>query len=402
MTAARPRSVDTAGRLADALLVLVALALPLSIAVTEISLGLAIVAWLCTRPWGRPQAPGVRVLAWATVALVATWILASLTSDVVVASLIKSRKIYSIILVFLVADRMRDGVRAERVVTAALVGGLASCAYAIVKFVQVQMSGRGYSPLIGVFSTAMTTGNVLTTLAIAALAVALFSRATGGRRWLAWSSVVVFLVSVAGTFRRGSYLGWLAAALVLVAQRRARLLFVVPLVAALVLYLMPHEGAHRAGTILTHSDETSTGRLSLWKSGWAAFQARPITGWGLQDATALIERYRRPDATFHAGHFHDDWVQIAVTTGAIGLLAYGVWMALAGWFAYRAFRTTRSALAAAGWGAWVAFQVFGLFDWAFGDAEVANQLFLWLGLALAAGAAAPEASPKPVPAPPAR
>ncbi len=79
-------------------------------------------------------------------------------------------------------------------------------------------------------------------------------------------------------------------------------------------------------------------------------------------------------------------MQIGVTTGAVGLLAYGAWMALAGWFLFRAFRNTRSPFAAAGWGVWVAFQVFGLFDWAFGDAEVANQLFLWIGLALASGA----------------
>jgi O-antigen ligase len=117
----------------------------------------------------------------------------------------------------------------------------------------------------------------------------------------------------------------------------------------------------------------------------AAFQDRPWTGWGLEDATPLIERYKRPDARFPAGHFHNNLVQIAVTTGALGLLAYLGWMALAGFLAWRAFRTTRSAYAAAGLAAWVAFQVHGMFDWSFGDAEVANQLFVWLGIALAAG-----------------
>jgi O-antigen ligase len=157
-------------------------------------------------------------------------------------------------------------------------------------------------------------------------------------------------------------------------------------VAALALALEPHEAAVRATSIVAHSDYTSTGRVSLWKSGWEAFKAKPITGWGLEDATALIERYRRPDATFHAGHFHNNWVQIAVTTGALGALAYAVWMGLAGYFLFLAFRKTRSPYAAAGWGVWLAFQVFGLFDWAFGDAEVANQLFLWVGLALASAA----------------
>ena len=134
------------------------------------------------------------------------------------------------------------------------------------------------------------------------------------------------------------------------------------------------------------TDWTSLGRLSLWKSGAAAFRDRPWTGWGLQDGMPLIERYKRADARFPAGHFHDNFVQIAVTTGAIGLAAYLAWMALAGIAAFRAFRRSGSAFAAAGVAAWVGFQVAGIFDWSFGDAEVANQLFTWLGLALAAGA----------------
>ena len=373
-------------RACDVLIVVLGFALPLSIAASEITLGLLIVCWLVSRPWTRAQAPGVRPLAWATVALVAAWILSSLTSGVIVTSLIKARKIYSIIIVFILADRLRDATRARRLVDAVFLGGLVTSAIGIVKFVLLHAHGGAGEALVGVFSTGMTTGNVLTALTVAALAVVLYARPGEQRARFDRATLGVFFVTLIATFRRGSYLGWFAAALALVGQRRARWLPIVPLAAALALAVEPHEAAHRAGMILTHTDATSTGRVSLWKSGWAAFQAKPITGWGLEDATALIERYRRPDATFHAGHFHNNWVQIAVTTGAVGALAYALWMGLAGWFLYRAFRTTRSPYAAAGWGVWLAFQVFGLFDWAFGDAEVANQLFLWIGLALASAA----------------
>jgi O-antigen ligase len=370
----------------DVLLVLFAFALPLSIAATEITLGLTIVAWLLSRPWTRPLAPGVRPLAWATLALAAAWVLSSLTSGVVLASLWKARKLYSIVIVFIVADRLREPGKARRLTTAVFVGGLVTCVIGIVKY-GIQHAAGGFDlPLTGVFSNAMTSGNVLTALTVAALALTLFATGDLKKPWLDRTSLVVFFGSLAATFRRGSYLGWLAGSLMLVGLRRARWMPLVPLAAALVLVLGPHEAVRRAGTIATHNDMTAVGRVSLWKSGWAAFQARPLTGWGLEDATALIEHYRRSDATFHAGHFHNNWVQIGVTTGAVGLLAYGAWMALAGWFLFRAFRNTRSPFAAAGWGVWVAFQVFGLFDWAFGDAEVENQLFLWIGLALASGA----------------
>ena len=53
----------------DWALLALAIALPLSIAGTEIALGVATLAWLSTKPWSRPQAPWVRALAWATAAL---------------------------------------------------------------------------------------------------------------------------------------------------------------------------------------------------------------------------------------------------------------------------------------------------------------------------------------------
>ena len=88
-----------------------------------------------------------------------------------------------------------------------------------------------------------------------------------------------------------------------------------------------------------------------------------------------------------AGHFHNNWVQIAVTTGVVGLACYAAWMGLVGFLLWRAYRRTRGGVAAAGLAVFVGFQIGGLFDWSFGDAEVANQFFLWVGLALAASAA---------------
>ena len=140
--------------------------------------------------------------------------------------------------------------------------------------------------------------------------------------------------------------------------------------------------------------ETNAGRISLWRSGGAVVRDHPWTGVGLADHYALIETYRRPDATFHAGHFHNNVVQIAASTGLIGLAAYFAWMIVV--VALLLGRLRRAGAGGAtralvGVAVWLAFQVHGMFDWSFGDAEVANQFFLWVGLGLAAwGAGAPE------------
>jgi len=261
-----------------------------------------------------------------------------------------------------------------------------TCAIGILVFALRHARGEWQEPLRGVFSTAMTTGNVLATLVLAASAIVLFARGGESRRWFDLAAWATLLASLLLTFRRGSYLGLLAGAIVLVGLRKARLLLLVPVLVALALVVMPRAGRERALSIAHPTDATSQGRLSLWKSGAQAFRDRPVTGWGLQDGTALIERYKRPDAGFPAGHFHNNVVQIAVSTGSLGLLAYAAWMVIAGLGAFSAFRRSRSAFAAAGLAAWTGFQVAGCFDWSFGDAEVANQFFAWVGLALAAGA----------------
>jgi len=373
-------------RILDGALLALAIALPLSIAGTEISLGVATLAWLFTRPWTRAQAPWVRPLAWATLGLVLAWLLASATSATPLASFVNARKLWSIVLIFVLADRLRDPVRARRFVTCTFAAGTVTCAIGILVFALRHARGEWQEPLRGVFSTAMTTGNVLATLVLAATAFVLFARGAESRRWFDRAAWATLLASLLLTFRRGSYLGLLAGTIVLIGMRKARLLLLVPVLVALALVLMPRAGRERALSIAHPTDWTSQGRLSLWKSGAQAFRDRPVTGWGLQDGMALIERYKRADARFPAGHFHNNVVQIAVTTGTVGLLAYAAWMAIAGLGAFNAFRRNRSAFAAAGVAAWTGFQVAGFFDWSFGDAEVANQLFTWLGLALAAGA----------------
>jgi O-antigen ligase len=375
-------------RALDIALLAFAFALPLSIAATEIALGCALLLWLATRPWTRPQAPFVRALGFATLGLVFAWLLASATSASPLASLLNARKIYSIAIVFLLADRLRDPVLCRRFVSTVFAAGLVTCGLGFIQFGIRHARGEWDQPLQGVFSTAMTTGNVLTTLALVALAFVLFGTGPLRRRWLDRAALATFLATLLLTFRRGSYLAWLAGSLVLVGLKRARWLVIVPLVVAVALVVAPRAGRERALSIAHPVDITSLGRLSLWKSGLAAYGDRPWTGWGLQDARGLILHYRRADALFPAGHFHNNLVQIAATTGTVGLLAYLAWMLLAGLAAWRAFRNTRSAAAAAGLAAWIGFQVHGMFDWSFGDAEVVNQLFVWLGLALAAGAAA--------------
>lgn len=365
-------------------LVLFAFVLPLSIAVSEITLGIVLLAWLASRPWARPSTPEWRLVVAATATLAGAWLLASATAADPWASLVKSRKLWSIALVLAVADRMRgDARRADRVAGAALLGGAASALFGLVGYAAARLSRvLPFHRLEGVFSTAMTTGNVFATLGVAALGEALSPDRRLAVRRAAGVALALLVLALLATFTRSSWLAFLAGAAVLLVRVRPRLLLGLAAIVIAVVALGPEEIRLRALSVVDPAHPGNAGRISLWKSGAAALADHPWTGVGLADHYALIESYRRADATFHAGHFHSNLVQIAVSTGVVGLAAYLAWMGLIGVLLARAARAG-SWRALVGLAIWVSFQVHGLFEWSFGDAEVANQLFLWVGLGLA-------------------
>ncbi len=379
---------ERAGRTCDFLLLVFAFALPLSIAVSEIALVATLVAWLVSAPWRRPAAPGARSIGLATAALVATWFLASAFAVDPVASLIKVRKIYSILLVLVVLDRVRDTRGAGRLAAAALAGGAVSATFGILYFAAMRLSGTfpAYR-LESVFSTAMTTGNVFATLAIAALGEGLLRTGTraGARR--AFVAFLLIALALLGTKTRSSWIAFVAGAGLILARLRPRLLLVGVLGLAFGLALGPQELRDRVASTFDPTYETNAGRISLWRSGAEVVREHPWTGVGLADHYALIETHRRSDATFHAGHFHNNVVQVAASTGLVGLAAYLGWMLLVAGLLVASMRKAGAGgapRALVGLAIWLAFQVHGMFDWSFGDAEVANQLFLWVGLGLAA------------------
>jgi O-antigen ligase len=386
-------SAQRAGRIADVALTAFAFALPLSIAASELLLGGAIVAWLVTRPWRRPVSAGMRALAVMTLVLAGTWLLASALAADPWPSFVNARKLYSIVLVFLVADRARDARRAGRLAAFALAGGVVSALLGLGGVVADRLTGAAPDERMrGVFSTAMTTGNVYATLALAALAAVIARTGQPKSAAAPLAAFVVLALALVRTLTRSSWLAFMAGAVVLLVRTRPRWILAGLAAAALFLALGPVSIRERARTIGDPTWVTNAGRISLWKSGLAVVADHPWTGVGLADHSAVILRYRRPDATFEAGHFHNDLVQVAASTGWIGFAAWAGWMLLAAGLLVVRLPGPGGPRALGALAIWAAFHVHGMFDWSFGDAEVVNQLFFWVGLGLAA---TPTATPEP-------
>jgi O-antigen ligase len=367
------------GRLEELLILGFAVAMSLSIAATEILFFSAVAVRLVRAARGEPLWLVPRSVAWTWGILAAAWLVAGVFSPEPGSSLLRVYRLYVVFVLFLVADRARDGRAAAKIVAAYLVGAGLGSAYGVVKWLFEVLGSRPLERLEGGFSTAMTAGNVLATAFVVVLAA--LGQAGVRTRLLAAVSGVGVGAALVATRTRSSWLGALAGALTLALLGRSRRWVLAGLVLALAVGLAVTPVRQRVASAFNPQEFTARGRVSLWLTGWDLYRERPLTGWGLADHKRRIAEHRRPDATFVAGHFHDNFVQVAVSTGTLGLVAYLALHAALLVALWR--RRTRAPWAVAALGVWVSFQLAGLFDWSFGDAEVVYQFFFWMGLGLA-------------------
>ena len=379
-------------RVARGALVVLALALPVSIAVTEAALLTGLAALGVSRARGRAFTFARSWLEPASLALFGAWFVACCFSPQKADAFWHLRKLYALGLVWLAAETLREPRLRARLVPLLLAGALLTSLVGFLTYavrVQVQPDYR----LQGLFSNQMTSGGVLAAASLWGL-----GGLTGGawRRRLAHAAALApLLTALALTQTRSHWLGFAAGALALLVARAPRLWWTVPAGAVAFKLAAPARLAARVTSMLNPHDPTNQGRLSMWRSGLDIFREHPLTGAGIQDLLSLYRAHEYPDATFESGHFHNNLVQFAVSSGVLGLGAFLYWT-VAGFRqlgrAVRAARGGDGPLAASALAVAVAMQVGGMFDFTFGDAEVIYHTYLALGVALAILPARPVAA----------
>jgi O-antigen ligase len=163
----------------------------------------------------------------------------------------------------------------------------------------------------------------------------------------------------------------------------------IPFAAVLVVFflVMPGSYRHRVTSIWDPHYRTNVQRMELLEGGWNMFKDHPLVGVGSMDMDEMYRRYKPPEAVYIFGHMHNIFLQVAVTTGIVGLIPFCVLL----WFFFRLMGRNRRltlsppehAWVVGSIGALIGFLVNGLFEWNFGDAEVITLLYFLVGSNLA-------------------
>jgi O-antigen ligase len=168
---------------------------------------------------------------------------------------------------------------------------------------------------------------------------------------------------------RNAWLGVLAGLGLVVLLRAPRLLWLVPAAIGAVLILRPAPVIDR----LTLTDASSRDRYYMWQAGIDMVRDKPVFGQGPGMILTVYPQYRWPEAPNpQAPHLHDNALQIAAERG-LPCVVWWIWLMAATMAdAYRESRlgTSGAWAAAAALALLVAVMMAGLFEYNFGDSEI--------------------------------
>ncbi|MBN1893624.1 O-antigen ligase family protein [bacterium] len=367
-------------------LVIFAAAVPFSIALAQSALGLALLFWVVSmflnREWMFPRT----VLDPFILAYCAMEIISLVFSIDRHTAWTYSKRLLLILILYLVAANVRDRKWIARLFAALLGVGSILAVIGLCRY----LSGLGgLEGRLSLYHHYMTTGGIFMILSLYAFSLVL-SEAPVKSRLFGLASGVLTGLPLFLSFTRSAWLGFFTGLAVLFLLFRRKWLPLLALFTALAVLGSPRSMRDRALSAFNPTHETNVERLYMWKAGVRMMLDRPLTGYGDIDLGKIYERYRPAEARQKHGHMHNNLIMIGATLGIPGLLILlalfvRVFVLECGIFRRlpRGEWLLRSA-AAGGLASFLGFQVSGLFEWTFGDAELAMLIWFSIGLVLAA------------------
>jgi len=358
-----------------------AAAMPFAIALTQIAVGIALLAWLGRLVYTRAAKWPRLGVEWGFIAFIAAELLACVFSTNLGQNVIYLKRLLLIPIVYLVAANSSDREELRRLGMIFVVSILLYSVWGIVSYF--------LNPAVRVrhIQNSMTAGGITMVGAVTAAAFAVRLREMRSRLFMFLAGAVI-LGCLILTSTRGSWVGFFAAALLILLAQNRRLVWALPLLVLAFYLLQPGDFSWRMRHIFDPAWGTNAKRIHWWSVGWEIFKDHPLVGIGDVGTTSMYARYAPAGEKELVGHFHSNYVHIGVTLGAIGLAAFLFMTAL---LLVRLAQSLRARMGARDWGGgwtlaalavFAAFSLNGFFEWNFGDQEIITMVWFAIGMGL--------------------
>lgn len=361
----------------------------ISIAGTQISLGVVLVLWIGRMVRERKWLVVATPLDSAFLLLIIAFVLATVFSLQPWASFKNLKNPLLFIIVYALAANVHRENALKRClaiffVTATLVSGISLVSTQI-------MAGK---KVMGLQSTTMTWGAMSVIFSTLTVSQILFGQASR-KRWLYAAALAVQLAAMLFSYVRGAWIGFMAAVVFLLIVKNKKMILLLAALAAVIVAVAPAQLQQRMLNITNLNVGSTQVRLTQWQHSLEIFKDHPITGVGWIDLAQVHKTYAPADAdltsqVYTIGHFHSNYVMFLVCFGLVGVCGllfflfklfttlWRTWRAVAGTLAPILSAWVIGCLAAS-----LGFWINGFFDWTFGDAEPVSLLWVVIGLAFA-------------------
>lgn len=374
-------------RVLAAALLLTALSMPFSIAISQAGLAAATLLGLLRAARGvRPPRTGLELFVFAFVAWALVDILFSLDPA---ESLRHAKRFLLIPALWLWAGWLRDE-RCRRHALAAFALGAAGVAvFGIVQYLRGPGGLAGRADLTQGY---MTAGGVMMLAALVLLAF--LERLQRGRnRLILLVGLLLVLLALVFTHTRSAWIGFVGGTLVILLLRRPKVTPIFLLLLVLTGIAAPQGLRERLLSSFDPTHPHNVQRVIMWRTGWRMLLDRPLTGVGDLDLKSIYRGYHEGEDVEIKGHLHSNYAMFGALWGLPGLVLVMLLLLATGGLLLRRQREfkalgDRAPPLAAGWStaalaAWTGFMLAGLFEWNFGDAEIILIFWSLVGAGLA-------------------
>ncbi len=306
---------------------------PWSIAGAQTFLILGLLLWLVkiliSGKWKFIHTPlNIPILLYLT-----TQVISVIFSPFKVHSLLALKEEWLLLLFFLVVNNARDEGRIRKLISVLITVSCLVGLYAIWQHYSGMDLYRhkllepkdGVFISLGLFDHHLTFGGYYMLVFLLAVVITLSYKRQGIRRILDLISPVILGLSLLFSYARSAWLGAVTGMLsfgFLRGKKFALFFTLGVIVLCLAVFVIEPTSWQRIKEISLSKDKIESTRIRLWQTSWNMIKDKPIWGIGLGNFSQLFNQYKVEGKYDNYSHPHNDFLNVAVNSGLLGLLAY--------------------------------------------------------------------------------
>ena len=296
---------------------------------------------------------------------------------------------------FLFVNNVKDETQFKRLVRILILIVTIAGAYGIFQhFTRIDFFGnvkyvqKSFARSTGFFNSPQTFGNYILLILPVVFGLSFYSNTRREKRWLQLSGLII-LIAIIFSYGRAVWLGVIGGLIFMAILRSKKFLLSVLtaiIVGSMFLVFLPSSRVTQRVTGTFKSERPVGDRIYFWEGSLKIIRDYPITGLGWEGFRLVYPRYKPAKARQLVCHAHNNFVDMAVDSGLLGLGIF-IWLLVTiykvGFHIFKELEEGYFKGIAWGFlGSFTAFLIAGLSQYNFGDSEVVMLFYFLLGMVM--------------------